>query len=238
MTTIQPYSLDQTLADYGIQTLGELGKQTQTDPITTGIPELDGELGAKGIPRQALILLRGMPTAATTTISYHIIAQAQKQGDIVAYVDCCHTFDGQYATKVCGVLEEKLLHVEPDNAEHGLAVTRDFVSRPYRGLLVVDMGLLEANDGSLAKTFSKSLRAIQLKLHRSAWTLVLLLPLSQFPFCDPLATLSLSFTWTDWLKDKNGRRIGYTARISLHSRTRQLTAETVSLRLYRHGVGS
>jgi hypothetical protein len=244
MVTAQPYSFEQTIADIqhkfgrnGILTHAELGKQPQAVPFATGIPELDAALGEKGIPLQALTLLRGRPTAGVTTVSYCAIAQAQQQGDIVAYVDCCHTFDGEYATNVCGVQEDRLLHIEPDDAQHGLSITRDLVSLAYRGLLVVDMGLLDVSDRSLTGTFDKTLRTIHLVLKRSAWTLVLLLPSSLFPFCDPLAALTLTFAWTGWVK-QDDRPIGYKTTVNIQSHTQQPNKPGVGIRLYYDGARS
>jgi hypothetical protein len=216
-----------------IHTLGTLEKREPTIPLVTGFVELDRAL--ESIPNSALTLLRGIPTAGSITVAYHIMAQAQHQGNVIAYVDCTGTFDGQYATKVCNLDESHFIHIEPGDTRDGLAITRDLVSLAYRGLIVVDMGLLEPFDRALADELSNTLRTINLLLRRSMWTGIVLLPATLLPTLDMLAALILSCKWERWIEQR-GVTSGYIARVIIKKHPRQPPGGSVSIAILRDGA--
>ncbi len=240
MTAQHPSALDQIVDEIqrkwgknAIQTLASFGKSEPIVPIFTGFPELDHALG--GIPNSALTLLRGIPTAGTVTVAYHIMAQAQHQGHVIAYVDCAGTFDGQYATKVCNLDESYFIHIEPGDTRDGLAITRDLVSLAYRGLIVVDMGLLEPFDRALADDLSNTLRTINLLLRRSRWTGIVLLPATLLPTLDGFAALILACDWEQWIEQR-GVTGGYRTQITVKKHPRQPPGGSVSIAILLDGA--
>jgi hypothetical protein len=235
------YALDYLVAEIqhkwgrdAIQTLGEFGKDTDVAPLLTGLPELDTAVG--GIPVHALTLLRGAPTSGTTSVAYNIMAQAQRQSHVVAYIDSCGTFDGQYATEACEVQENQLLHIQPASFAHGLEVTRDLVSLHSRGLIVLDMGLPEAGKRFPANDFVRTLRSTSVILKRSAWTVIIILPPAMYLACEPFAALVLSFAWMRWI-ERNGYILGYSTCVTVQKH-QQPAGQKVTLSINRDGVRS
>ncbi|MCP6769333.1 hypothetical protein NL529_31245, partial [Klebsiella pneumoniae] len=83
------------------------------DAISTGSIGLDWALGIGGVPRGRIIEIFGPESSGKTTLSLHIIAEAQKKGGICAFVDAEHALDPEYAKRL-GVKTEDLLVSQPD----------------------------------------------------------------------------------------------------------------------------
>ncbi len=239
MKTQQTYSLDQMVAEIqrkwghnAIQTLAAIDGQGQAEPIPSGFSKLDAAIG--GIPAHALTVLRGVPTAGTMTVTYHLVAQAQRQGKVVAYVDCSGTYDVQYATSRCGVFETQLLHIQPEDSFHSLEITRDLISLPAHGLLVLDMGLLEREERALADGLAQLLRATNVILRSAAWTVVLLLPSGLYTACDRFAGLVLAFFWARWI-ERSGQIVGYTTRVAIKKHLQYPVGHIVAIPIYHDG---
>ncbi len=105
--------------------------------IPTGSIGLDMALGVGGIPRGRIIEIFGPESSGKTTLSLHIVAEAQKKGGICAYVDAEHAMDPEY-TKKLGVNINDLLISQPDNGEQALEIVESLVRTGKIDVVVVD----------------------------------------------------------------------------------------------------
>ena len=96
-----------------IMKLGETSNQ-KIDVIPTGCLTLDLALGIGGVPRGRVIEIYGPESSGKTTVSLHIIAEAQKMGGTAAFIDAEHALDPSYAEKL-GVVLKDLYVAQPDN---------------------------------------------------------------------------------------------------------------------------
>jgi recombination protein RecA len=169
--------LDKALGDivkrYGdgsIMRLGEAHKM-MIEAIPTGSLSLDLALGVGGIPRGRITEIFGPESSGKTTICQHIVAEAQKQGGVCAYVDMEHALDPSYAAK-CGVDIDNLLVSQPDTGEQALEITETLVRSGAVDVVVIDsvaalvprseiegdMG--DAQMGAMARLMSQALRKL------------------------------------------------------------------------------
>jgi recombination protein RecA len=105
--------------------------------IPTGSLALDVALGIGGIPRGRIIEIFGPEASGKTTLAQHIIAEAQKRGGTVAYIDAEHALDPSYATH-CGVNVDELLISQPDTGEQALEITEALVRSSAVDVIVID----------------------------------------------------------------------------------------------------
>jgi recombination protein RecA len=105
--------------------------------ISTGSIGLDMALGVGGIPRGRIIEIFGPESSGKTTLSLHIVAEAQKMGGICAYVDAEHAMDPEYTRKL-GVNIKELLISQPDNGEQALEIVESLVRTGKIDVIVVD----------------------------------------------------------------------------------------------------
>jgi recombination protein RecA len=105
--------------------------------ISTGSLSLDLALGVGGLPRGRIIEIYGPESSGKTTLTLHIIAEAQKTGGTCAFIDAEHALDTEYAKKL-GVNLDKLLVSQPDNGEQALEITDQLVRSGALDVLVVD----------------------------------------------------------------------------------------------------
>lgn len=110
---------------------------TRIDVIPTGCLTLDYALGIGGVPRGRVIEIYGPESSGKTTVSLHILAEAQKLGGTVAFVDAEHALDPSYAEKL-GVNIDDMYISQPDNGEQALEITEKLVSSGAVDLVVVD----------------------------------------------------------------------------------------------------
>ncbi|HET9035013.1 MAG TPA: DNA recombination/repair protein RecA, partial [Myxococcaceae bacterium] len=87
--------------------------------ISTGSISLDIALGVGGVPRGRIVEIYGPESSGKTTLSLHVVAEAQKKGGICGYIDAEHALDVGYARKL-GVRTDDLLLSQPDTGEQGL----------------------------------------------------------------------------------------------------------------------
>ena len=120
-----------------IMKLGESPTLSLTDVIPSGSLALDIALGVGGIPRGRITEIFGPESSGKTTLAQHIIAEAQKQGGMVAYIDAEHALDPSYAAN-CGVNVDDLLVSQPDTGEQALEITEALVRSGAIELIVVD----------------------------------------------------------------------------------------------------
>ena len=162
---------------------GEGVRQTAIDVIPTGSLGLDVALGIGGLPRGRIVEVFGPESSGKTTVSLHVVAQAQKLGGICAFVDAEHALDVTYARKL-GVKTEDLLISQPDSGEQALEITETLVRSNAIDVIVVDsvaalvpraelegeMG--DAQRGAQARLMSQALRKLTATVARSRTLLI------------------------------------------------------------------
>ncbi|HSR26604.1 MAG TPA: DNA recombination/repair protein RecA, partial [Candidatus Eisenbacteria bacterium] len=104
-----------------IMKLGEHAAQREVTVIPTGALPLDLALGVGGMPRGRVVEIYGPESAGKTTVALHVVAEAQKQGGVAAFVDAEHALDPIYASRI-GVDIDDLLISQPDTGEQALDI--------------------------------------------------------------------------------------------------------------------
>jgi recombination protein RecA len=143
MTDARKAVLEKALGDiikrYGEGAIMRLGEahSMKTDVIPTGSLSLDIALGVGGIPRGRITEIFGPESSGKTTISQHIVAEAQKLGGTAAFIDMEHALDPSYAA-LCGVDIDNLLVSQPDTGEQALEITETLVRSGAVELVVID----------------------------------------------------------------------------------------------------
>jgi len=112
-------------------------KTVDVDAIPTGSISLDLALGVGGIPRGRVIEIYGPESAGKTTLALHILAEAQKQNGVGAFVDAEHALDPDYARRI-GVKVDELLISQPDSGEQALQIVESLVRSGEVDVIVVD----------------------------------------------------------------------------------------------------
>lgn len=120
-----------------IMRLGDEHAKMKVPAISTGSLELDIALGIGGIPRGRITEIYGPESSGKTTLTLHVIAQAQKAGGIAAFVDAEHALDPVYAKKL-GVNTDELLVSQPDTGEEALEITESLVRSGAIDIVVID----------------------------------------------------------------------------------------------------
>ena len=120
-----------------IMRLGDQMEQMNIETISTGSLALDLALGIGGVPRGRIVEIYGPESSGKTTLALHILAQAQKQGGEVAFVDAEHALDPSYA-RALGVNIEDMLISQPDTGEQALEITEALVRSGAVDVVVVD----------------------------------------------------------------------------------------------------
>ncbi len=163
--------IEKTFGKGSIMKLGEAGSKINVQVIPTGFIQIDTALGAGGIPRGRITEIYGPESSGKTTLTLHIIAQAQKNGGIAAFIDAEHALDPQYA-KVLGVDIDNLYVSQPDNGEQALDICEALARSNAVDLIVIDSvaaltpkteieGDMESNTvGLQARLMSRALRKI------------------------------------------------------------------------------
>jgi len=161
-----------------IMRLGKNQKAVEIDTVPTGSLGLDIALGVGGLPRGRVIEIYGPESSGKTTLTLHVIAEAQKRGGVCAFVDAEHALDPVYARKL-GVELNDLLISQPDTGEQALEITDTLVRSGAIDVLVVDsvaaltpraeiegeMG--ESQPGLQARLMSQALRKLTASISRS-----------------------------------------------------------------------
>ena len=173
-------ALTQVEKQFGKGAIMRLGESNvvDVDVIPTGCLSLDAALGIGGVPRGRVVEMYGPESAGKTMCALNMVAQAQKQGGITAFVDAEHALDVGFAKKL-GVDVENLLVAQPDCGEEALEITDTLVRSGALDLIVVDsvaalvpkaelegdMGM--ATMGMQARLMSQALRKLTAILGKS-----------------------------------------------------------------------
>ena len=113
------------------------GAELNVDFIPTGSLALDLALGIGGLPRGRIVEIYGPESSGKTTLALHVVAEAQKRGGEVAFVDAEHALDPTYA-RALGVRVEDMLISQPDTGEQALEITEALVRSGAIDVIVVD----------------------------------------------------------------------------------------------------
>jgi recombination protein RecA len=119
-----------------IMRLGDAQAQ-KVEVIPTGALTLDIALGVGGVPRGRVIEVYGPESSGKTTLTLHIIAEAQRAGGVAAFIDAEHALDPQYAARI-GVRTEELLISQPDTGEQALEIVEVLVRSGAVDVVVID----------------------------------------------------------------------------------------------------
>ena len=132
-------AIDQIDKHFGKGTLMKLGdaQDVKVDTISTGSPSLDSALGIGGIPKGRVTEIYGAESSGKSTLTYHVMASAQRNEGTAAYIDAEHALDPRYAAK-CGVDVESLLVSQPDTAEQALEISEYLVKSSAVDVVVID----------------------------------------------------------------------------------------------------
>lgn len=161
-----------------IMKMGEDSLVKDVEAVSTGSLSLDIALGIGGLPKGRIVEIFGPESSGKTTIALSTIAQAQKKGGVVAFIDAEHALDINYAKKL-GVNIDDLLVSQPDTGEQALEITETLVRSGAVDVLVVDsvaalvpraeiegeMG--DSHMGLQARLMSQALRKLTAAISRS-----------------------------------------------------------------------
>lgn len=109
----------------------------QVGVISTGSLTLDAALGINGVPRGRVVEIFGPESSGKSTLATHIVANAQKQGGLAAYIDAEHALDPTYAAKI-GVNLDDLLISQPDSGEEALIIAETLARSNAVDVIVID----------------------------------------------------------------------------------------------------
>ena len=165
---------------FGKGSIMRLGKSqvVEIETISTGSLGLDIALGVGGLPRGRVVEIYGPESSGKTTLTLHVIAEAQKAGGVCAFIDAEHALDPIYARKL-GVNLDDLLISQPDTGEQALEITDTLVRSGSVDVLVIDsvaaltpraeidgeMG--DSQPGLQARLMSQALRKLTASISKS-----------------------------------------------------------------------
>ena len=132
-------AITQIEKQFGQGSIMRMGEDTikKIDGISTGSISLDSALGIGGIPRGRITEIYGPESSGKTTLTLHIVAEAQKLGGYAAFIDAEHAMDPEYAKKL-GVDIDNLLISQPDTGEQALDITETLVRSGALDVIVID----------------------------------------------------------------------------------------------------
>ena len=178
-------ALAQIDKNFGKGTVMRLGDKPEmnVEAIPTGSLALDAALGIGGVPKGRIIEIYGPESSGKTTLALHILAQAQKMGGEVAFVDAEHALDPVYAKKI-GVDIDNLLVSQPDYGEQALEICDALARSGAVDIIVVDsvaaltpraeiegeMG--DSHVGLLARLMSQALRKMTANISKNNTTMI------------------------------------------------------------------
>ncbi len=179
-------ALAQIEKQYGkgsIMKLGSKDFQHEIPVISTTSMSIDAALGVGGVPRGRVMEIYGPESSGKTTLALHIVAEAQRQGGLAAFVDAEHALDAEYARKL-HVDVDNLLVSQPDSGEQALEITEVLIRSGALDVLVIDsvaalvpraelegeMG--DSHVGLQARLMSQALRKLTAVVARSGTCLI------------------------------------------------------------------
>ena len=161
--------LQQIERNFGAGAVMRLGARPElsVDAIPTGSLALDAALGIGGVPKGRIIEIYGPESSGKTTLALHIVAQAQKRGGEVAFVDAEHALDPDYAAAI-GVDIDSMLVSQPDTGEQALEITDALVRSGAIDVIVVDSVAALTPKAEIEGEMGDSLPGMQARLMSQA----------------------------------------------------------------------
>ncbi|MEP7241378.1 MAG: recombinase RecA [Devosia sp.] len=162
-------ALSQIERNFGKGTVMKFGEGAiaQVEAISTGSLGLDIALGIGGLPRGRIIEIFGPESSGKTTLALHVIAEAQRNGGIAAFIDAEHALDPNYARKL-GVKVDELLISQPDSGEQALEIADTLVRSGAIDVLVIDSVAALTPKAELEGEMGDSLPGLQARLMSQA----------------------------------------------------------------------
>jgi recombination protein RecA len=176
-------NIEQRFGKGSIMKLGDRPKVSGSNTISTGSLSLDIALGIGGVPRGRVIEIFGPEASGKTTLALHIIAEAQINNGIAAFIDAEHALDPNYAKNI-GVNIDELIISQPDTGEQALEITESLVRSNAVDVIVIDSvaalvpkAEIEGNMGDSymglqARLMSQALRKLTAIISKSRTTTV------------------------------------------------------------------
>ncbi|HZK10785.1 MAG TPA: recombinase RecA [Atribacterota bacterium] len=176
-------NIEQRFGKGSIMKLGDRPQVSDSDSISTGSLSLDIALGVGGVPRGRVIEIFGPESSGKTTLALHIIAEAQKNNGIAAFIDAEHALDPKYAKNI-GVNIDELIISQPDTGEQALEIVESLVRSNAVDVVVIDSvaalvpkAEIEGNMGDSymglqARLMSQALRKLTAIISKSRTTTV------------------------------------------------------------------
>jgi len=176
-------NIEQRFGKGSIMKLGDRPKVSGSNTISTGSLSLDIALGIGGVPRVRVIEIFGPESSGKTTLALHIIAEAQKNNGIAAFIDAEHALDPNYAKNI-GVNTDELIISQPDTGEQALEIAESLVRSNAVDVIVIDSvaalvpkAEIEGNMGDSymglqARLMSQALRKLTAIISKSRTTTV------------------------------------------------------------------
>ena len=183
-------AIQSKFGDESIMKLGDKPK-VGVDSIGTGSLALDAALGIGGVPRGRIIEIYGPESSGKTTLALHIVAEAQKNGGICAFIDAEHAMDPEYSARL-GVKTDELLISQPDYGEQALEIAESLIRSGKIDVVVIDsVAALTPKDeiegdvgdyhvGKQARLMSQALRKMTSIVDKSKTVVIFI---NQIPSC-------------------------------------------------------
>ena len=160
-------NIEKSYGKGSIMMLGKKDIDSNIDVYSTGSLGLDIALGIGGVPKGRVIEVYGPESSGKTTLTLHIIAEAQKTGGTCAFIDAEHALDPGYAKKL-GVNIDELLISQPDTGEQALEISDTLVKSEGIDLLVIDSVAALVPRAELEGEMGDSLPGLQARLMSQA----------------------------------------------------------------------
>ncbi|MES2906490.1 MAG: recombinase RecA [Pseudomonadota bacterium] len=162
-------ALSQIERSFGKGSIMKFGANSkiEVEAIPSGSLSLDIALGIGGLPRGRVIEIYGPESSGKTTLTLHVVAEAQKRGGVCAFIDAEHALDPAYARKL-GVKVDELLISQPDSGEQALEIADTLVRSGALDVLVVDSVAALVPKAELEGEMGDSLPGLQARLMSQA----------------------------------------------------------------------
>lgn len=162
-------TMDKIDKDFGKGSVMMMNERAETiqEVVSTGSIGLDAALGIGGLPRGRVIEIYGPESSGKTTLSTHVIAEAQKKGGMCAIIDAEHAFDSAYAQKL-GVDIDNLLISQPDYGEQALEIADRLILSGALDVVVIDSVAALVPKGELEGEMGDSKMGLQARLMSQA----------------------------------------------------------------------